>query len=177
MVAIQASALVKGNTKSCGCLQRDNRYKHGMVESPTYLNWDCMIQRCTNPKHKNYSYYGGEGVTICERWFNFANFLEDMGERPEPSMTLDRIGGAKVYCKENCRWASKKVQATNQRKRRNMTSTFKGVSWDGWTGRWRASIRINGVNKKLGRFDTEEEAFKVYKDMAIKHFGEENCQL
>lgn len=176
MVAVAASKLIRGLVKSCGCLQRDNRFKHGMTATPTYSNWDCMIQRCTNSNHKNYSYYGGSGVTICDRWMTFTNFLEDMGERPAPDMTVDRINGSKIYNKENCRWASKKVQSTNQKKRRNMTSKYKGVSFDKLTGKWRASIRIDGFNKRIGRYKTEEEAFDVYKKAAIEHFGAENCQ-
>lgn len=176
MVAVTASNLVDGTTKSCGCLQRENRFKHGKTDTPTYSNWNCMIQRCTNPKNSHYKYYGGDGVTICERWLTFSNFLEDMGERPSFEMTVDRINGSKLYSKETCRWASRRTQSTNQRKRRNMTSKYKGVSFDKLTGKWRASIRINGFNKRIGRYKTEEEAFEVYKKAAIEHFGAENCQ-
>lgn len=74
-----------------------------------------MIQRCLNPKHKSYSNYGGRGITVCERWKKFANFLADMGERP-PDRTLDREDGSKDYCKENCTWADLSTQNTRRRK-------------------------------------------------------------
>jgi hypothetical protein len=75
-----------------------------------------MKTRCLNPKATGYSYYGGRGITICERWLTFANFLEDMGVRPE-GLTLDRIDGSKGYSKENCQWASRAAQQRNRRPR------------------------------------------------------------
>lgn len=82
--------------------------------SPTYLTWVAMRNRCTNPKQDNYKYYGGIGVTICERWAVFANFLADMGER-RPGLTLDRIDGNKGYEPGNCRWADRHAQRVNRR--------------------------------------------------------------
>jgi hypothetical protein len=74
-----------------------------------------MIGRCTYEKHPHFKRYGGKGVTVCERWLSFANFLADMGERPE-GMTLDRLENAKGYEPENCRWATRKEQARQNRR-------------------------------------------------------------
>lgn len=92
--------------------------KHGhrtkYRKTPTYHSWAKMKTRCNNPHAHNYEYYGGRGITVCERWSSFKNFLEDMGERPE-NKTLDRIDPNGNYEPSNCRWATAKEQRVNQR--------------------------------------------------------------
>ena len=82
--------------------------------SPTYRTWGGMVQRCTNPKTPEWKYYGGRGVTVCERWLKFENFLADMGERPE-GLTLDRRKNDGGYSKDNCRWSTHSEQMQNTR--------------------------------------------------------------
>ena len=72
--------------------------------SPTYNSWRGMIHRCTNPKAAKYKYYGGKGITVCERWRKFKNFLEDMGPIPFPKQTIGRKNANKNYNKSNCQW-------------------------------------------------------------------------
>lgn len=140
-VRVQASRLVSGETRSCGCLRRDvaklageRARTHGLSRTSTYNIWWSMRDRCENPARKDYLRYGGAGVTVCERWGKFANFLADMGERPH-GMTLDRIDGSKGYCKENCRWATVKEQNRNQAQNRLLEHGGEALCLAAWAER------------------------------------------
>ena len=120
------SNLMNGNTKSCGCLQRErtaeSHIKHGHAVggriSREYSTWVSMVKRCSDPKEKAYEYYGGRGINVCDRWKNsFLNFLIDMGKRPE-GMTIDRINNEGNYELSNCKWSTMKEQCNNRRERK-----------------------------------------------------------
>lgn len=82
--------------------------------SPTYYSWACMMRRTKNKNHEKWMYYGGRGISVCESWNNFANFLYDMGERPK-NCFLDRINNESNYEPGNCRWVTRLDQAKNKR--------------------------------------------------------------
>lgn len=112
--------LLKGLTRSCGHLRAEVKTVHGHKTrsekaSPTYYSWKSMKWRCANTAPKDWKYYGGRGIAVCERWANsFEAFLADMGERP-PGKTLDRIDNDKGYEPGNCRWATTSEQRLNRR--------------------------------------------------------------
>lgn len=130
--AVRGSRLISGNTVSCGCLRREMGVVRGKIFgpksavhgatrggkwTPEYMTWYAMRQRVNNPRHEHFRYYGGRGIKICLRWRNFANFLADMGKRPQ-GKTLDRKNTNGNYTPKNCRWATWKEQAASRRKRK-----------------------------------------------------------
>lgn len=161
--------LRSGHTKSCGCLQKDtvrkNKTIHGYTTKKSctseYKSWHAMIQRCTNPNSAGFGDYGGRGITFCDRWRVFANFIADMGDKPRPELSLDRIDNNGNYEPENCKWSTRSEQMSNQRLRKNKTSQFKGVYLDSQCNRWKAYGILNGKRISLGRFDTESEAYEA----------------
>jgi hypothetical protein len=84
--------------------------------SPEYEAWMNMRKRCFYPKGKDNKYYGGRGITVCDRWSRFDYFLLDMGERPSPQHSLDRVNNHLDYTPDNCMWATKSQQMRNRRR-------------------------------------------------------------
>lgn len=117
---VNVGSLRAGRIRSCGCLQRERAaeasFKHGASGTPEHDAWISMLQRCNNPNNPNYKDYGGRGIKICERWLQFENFLADMGHRPSPDLSIDRINNDGNYESGNVKWSTRKEQANNTRR-------------------------------------------------------------
>lgn len=183
-VEVVSHALTSGHTKSCGCWRdernRGTQPKHGHARrgtklTPTYKTWQAMMTRCYNQNVASFKDYGERGITVCDGWHLFENFLAYMGERPE-GMTLDRIDNDKGYAPDNCRWATPTTQARNTRA--NYIVDFRGermtqiefaerigmkqvtVSWrlrNGWTPEQVATTPPHTGNRIASKLGDEVE--------------------
>ena len=116
---ISGKTLLNGHSKSCGCYGKEVHLVHGHgsrhKRSPLYTCWFNLIQRCTNPKNKQFPGYGGRGITVCIRWRIFTCFLEDMGPTWKEGLTIDRRNNDLGYSPENCHWITKQKNCSNTR--------------------------------------------------------------
>ena len=107
-----------------------------MSHTPEYEIWQGMRKRCTNPNTRAYKYYGGRGIKVCERWMDsFESFFADMGKRPSPTHSIDRIDNDKDYSPDNCRWATKTEQSRNQRRNHLLTLGGETLTLAEWAER------------------------------------------
>lgn len=137
-IIVIASHLRSGHSRSCGCSRRTVP-ERTTLETPEYIVWIAMRVRCRSPKHSAYKYYGGRGIRVCERWECFETFLSDMGSRPSPDATIDRIDNDGNYEPGNCRWATHSEQQRNRRDSYHIT--YRGETKSIWD--WAEEYGIN----------------------------------
>jgi len=116
---VKRDSLINGHTKSCGCLRREVtknlNIKDGLTRHRLYNTWREMIRRCYNEKHIAYSYYGGRGIKVCDKWHDHKKFIDDMDPSYEKGLQIDRINNDGNYEPSNCRWATRTQQMQNRR--------------------------------------------------------------
>jgi hypothetical protein len=166
---VRLRKLITKETKSCGCKRSSyiaaNKTKHGQSgvrDDPAnatgaYRSWAGMKQRCENRNSSNYRLYGARGIKVCKRWSKFENFYADMGDRPEGHV-LDRIDNNGNYTPKNCRWATHRQSALNQR--RTLKATLNGVTKT--VRDWCAELNLSypTVLSRIARKYTPEEAIR-----------------
>jgi hypothetical protein len=174
-IVVIGGSLTSGNTKSCGCVGREKRLKHGLFSGckkgkkwpPEVRTYYKMRVRCLDPKYPQYKDYGGRGIKVCDRWLGeggLHRFLEDMGNKPSKNHSLDRINNEGNYEPSNCRWATRLVQ--NRNSRHNVNVEFEGrtmcinawaeyfgvvkTTFQGWRRKW-------GIEEALKRGKAAKE--------------------
>lgn len=138
---------VRSACKRCCRRTAAQKQKRAMdlAESPESNIRSGMVQRCHNPNNPGYKYYGGRGISVCRRWRNSTSaFIEDMGRRPTPEHTVERIDNNGNYSSSNCRWATQAEQ--NRNTRRNIFITIDGVTK--CVAEW---ARAHGIDPKAAR--------------------------
>jgi len=170
---------------------------HGKFGTPEYSAWAHMIQRCTNPNNVAWKNYGERGITVCDRWRDFRCFLEDMGPKLSPSLSLERKDNSLGYFASNCRWGTRTEQSNNRRNNvriefRGETHTIKewanilGFSksaldqrlWKGWTieaalttpSRYKAPLKLSrdGGSPRAARRPARSASRSTWDDQGLR---------
>ncbi len=129
--SVRYNNLQSNQVRSCGCLANEILVKrvktHGMTKTSEYKSWCHLIERCENPNYKLYKDYGGRGIKVSEEWKNsFQQFYNDVGPKPSKFHSIDRIDNDGDYCKENCKWSTRKEQNNNKRSNLEVIDTITG---------------------------------------------------
>lgn len=165
---VRHAGLMNGTSQSCGCLKIEafaNRSrKRYSSELPEYKVWRSMVQRCHLTTAKSYKSYGAIGITVCDRWRNgtksdspFECFMDDMGARPSPNHSVDRINTNKGYSPSNCRWATKIQQANNARSNRIISFNGEKLTLSEWSKR--LGVNYSALKYRLDHGWTATKAF------------------
>lgn len=166
-IEVRLSMVGRGTTRSCGCLQRDRtasaNMKHGEsvrgARTTEYRSWKEMRQRCESSSNHAFKDYGGRGISVCDRWKDYGNFIADMGRKPSPAHSIERVDNEKGYGPNNCKWGTKTEQARNRRS--NKMVDFNGESMSLAAAVERAGLPYARVSMRLRRGMSDQEAFAL----------------
>lgn len=171
---LRAACLRDGTTSSCGCLASEltklRTATHRETGSSTWLSWRALRRRCRKVDDSHYPDYGGRGITVCERWSRYENFLEDMGHRT-PGMTIDRVDNNGNYCKENCKWSTATEQSRNKRTNVMLSDGTRTMLAADWARELNTSqtTLYDRIRRGWSEFDTVTKPIKRHKKTRLKH--------
>lgn len=165
----RTTVINRGVSKSCGCFTINRT--HGLWGHRLYNTWNHMLYRCYNKNFKQFSDYGGRGITVCEEWLDVKNFIDWVENKSnwEEGLTLDRIDNNKGYSPDNCTFSISTIQAINQRQQINNTSGYVGVTWDKNKGKWAVRIQMFKRGKHIGYYLNKEEAAQARDNYIIEN--------
>ena len=140
IATVDHRALKSGNTSSCGCFRKESAAKqktiHGYAKrgskSRIYKVWGWILARCQTPSASGYENYGGRGIKVCNRWKEFENFLADMGDPEDCTLTIERKDNDGDYEPGNCRWATRAEQGVNKRNNRFIEHDGQSMTITSW---------------------------------------------
>jgi hypothetical protein len=132
-------------------------WPHGA--EPEYRVWLHLRGRCNTPTDAAYPHYGGRGSRVCNRWGTYSNFLADMGRRPTPKHTLERVDNDAHYEPDNCRWVTMKEQCRNRRSSRVVT--YRGQAMSLAEACERAGLNYKTVTTRIYRGQSPEQALQI----------------
>ena len=165
-------------------MRKDKKYRHPwgervdgylVTEHPLYSTWAGMWERCTEPTSVSWNRYGGRGITVCDRWLRFENFAIDMGLKPYPEASLNRIDNDDGYNPDNCEWANGSDQCVNRGVFKNNTSGTTGVVRKGAS--WIARFDYEKVRYTIGWFETKDEAIEARERFVSLFFTDKDAAL
>ena len=172
---------------SCNCLKGNGKSKktkttykinilHGMSSWPEYKVWKSLRARCFNKNDKNFKDYGGRGIEVCESWRNsFTNFITDVGRRPSPTHSIDRIDNNGNYEPNNCKWSNSSEQANNRRNNHILTLDGKSLNIMQWAKT--TEIPYDEILRRLKEGWPAEQALYAPKVPKVREFKIDNTMI
>lgn len=178
---VSGKDLRSGNTKSCGCYNRDKamqnpalwKPKHGLSKHPLHQVWSDIKTRCYNKKDRSYKWYGARGIKLCDVWMDFKAFYEwSIKNGYENGLTLDRINPNGNYSPDNCRWVGMKIQQNNRRNNKMLNINGVSKTMSEWADEYDVNYRL--VKSRIRAGWTPEKALSQRKqDIKTITIGEE----
>lgn len=156
---------LKAKTNSCGCLKKEllheSKIIHGDYKKRLYHIWCLMLARCSNQNRPEYIHYGGRGIKVCKEWINDYSVFRQwaLSNGYADNLSIDRIDVNGNYCPDNCRWATAKMQANNQRTNRFLSFNGQTLTLSEWADK--TKINQDAIYGRLKRGWTIEQSLTI----------------